>query len=267
MKKIRKDVLVVASVGIVLVIATIISVLHTNPPENSPETSISIAEITYDTNSSNIASQPTSNSINNITITQKTTDSTAASTENTDITPLIYIYSGEDYPKTYDPQIQEELYRQYMEFNGVLPEYTTVLSLWILESNLNPGAVGHSDDGTLNYGIPQLNTRTLKDCQLKGWYNPNTDNIYDYKLQINLGLKVLNELCETCPGGEWDDYRAIRAYAYGVAGLEAKEAAGEYGSEEDWYMDTNGNWYPGVYGKVKAIESNLNPIQENRAYN
>ena len=169
----------------------------------------------------------------------------------------IYYYLEDEFRKDYDEDIQEELYKQWHDFKGTLPDYMLVLCLWLSESGLDPEAINHNENGTTDYGIPQLNTTTLQDLENQGLYDPDTDDISDYRVQIHLGLEVLSNLCEQCPGGEWDSYRAIQAYVYGPGGLTAREAAGDYGADDEWYEGPDGQWYPGRYGKVKAIERHL----------
>lgn len=172
----------------------------------------------------------------------------------------IYAYIENNFVKDYDVDIQEEIWRQWNEFEGDLPPYEMVLALWISESNLDPRAVNHNTNGTTDYGIAQLNTVTVQECSRKGWYDWQIDDIDDYRTQIRLGLLVLNEFCEKAPGGEWEYYRAIRAYQLGVGGLEYRESIGDFGGNDTWYEGPDSIWYPGKYGKIKQIQKYLVPV-------
>lgn len=169
----------------------------------------------------------------------------------------IYRYQEQNFSEEYDFEIQKEIWYQYRNFEGELPPYEMVIALWVAESGLDPDSISYNQDGTFNKGIPQLNSLTIQDCIDRGWYKEGIESLDDYRTQIRLGLLVLNDLCVTVPGGEWDYYRVVRAYQIGVGGLLEKEASGDFGSNDPWYEGKDGIWYPGFYGKVKHIQKNL----------
>lgn len=164
------------------------------------------------------------------------------------VTP-IYTYVDGDDVRYYDEDIQREIYRQWSEFDGILPDYELVLSLWITESGLNPYATNYNTDGTVDMGIPQINTVTIQEAYAKGWM-AYEDDIYNLDTQIHVGLCVLNYYCENCPGGDYPYYRAIRAYGLGVDGLNYAESIGDYGQYDEWRQGPNNMWYPGKYGVI-----------------
>lgn len=222
----------------------------------------------YAAHSSNTAAYASTDITSNITSTPSVVASQSATREITDLNtdtdlPHIYCYEDEDEGEyqVYSPTIQAEIYRQYQEFEGELPPYIMVLSLWISESELDPEAIYYNDDGSVDYGIPQINSSTLIDCEKRGWYDPDINNIDDYRVQIHLGLLILNDLCQQCPGGDWTYYRVIRAYSCGVGGLLAREEAGDYGENDEWIADAHGTWYPGAYGRMRKIESHLTEVE------
>lgn len=173
-------------------------------------------------------------------------------TATEDPTPL-YAYKRGDFVQEYDVEIQKMIYKAWSEFDGTLPDYEFVLSLWISESGLDPTLVRENVNGTYDFGIPQLNTTTLEECLRRGWMAPE-DDIEDPETQIRLGLTVLSYYCENCEGGAWPYYRAIRAYAIGKDGLEYAESIGDYGFDDEYSEGPDGIWYPGKYGEVMATE-------------
>lgn len=208
-----------------------------------------------ETTSSVVATTETTTTVKHYTQTFPISAALSSTTETTEQPVPLYIYKDETVTREYSSWIQEELYRQYTEFEGELPPYTMVLSLLLKESSLNPYKV--SEDGSTS-GLGQLSNLTLMECERRGWYDPQQDNYSENVLtQIDLTLKVLNWCCEECPGGEYPYYRAIRAYYLGVSGLESVEDEGMWGAEESWYEGEGGNWYPGNYGKIKEIEKYL----------
>lgn len=211
--------------------------------------------ITADT-SSNVAAKEEASKHNNTSSLGDVVDAKAATVDATDNKAPIYKYVEDGVEWYYETQIQEKIFEHYQNFSGVLPPYEDVLCLWISESGLDPHVINENADGTCDFGIPQLNTKTLQECYNKGWLTAN-DDIYDADLQIELGLKVLNYYCVECPGGPYPFYRAYRGYALGVGGLAEAEANGDDGLGDDWYEDAYGQWYPGKYGKIRAIKSRL----------
>lgn len=169
-----------------------------------------------------------------------------------------YMYVKDGVTTTYDASIQAEIYRQWSEFDGVLPDYEMVLGLWISESGLNPYATNYNDDGTVDVGIPQINTTTIQEAYAQGWMSYEED-IYNLDTQIHVGLCVLNYYCEACPGGDYPYYRAIRAYGMGIGGLEYAESIGDYGQNDPWSQGANNMWYPGKYGVIMETASHLVP--------
>lgn len=208
--------------------------------------------------------QHVSSSITNYTVLTKeqycNSDSYVSSTSNNTI---LYCYCTNNGTNYYSEEVQAEIYKQYMEFEGELPNYELVLALWIRESNLDPGAYCRNYDGTYDIGIPQLNTVTLKECERLGWYNPDTDDLSDYKVQIALGLKVLSYYTVNCKDneGDWKYYRCIRAYRLGLSGLEREESLGNYGQHDSVVVCYDGCAYRGDYGVVKKIECGLMPYK------
>ena len=193
------------------------------------------------------------NSYINYTTPCEETGRTVAAVDEVQGPVPIYTYKQGDAECCFNAEIQKEIFKQWASFDGDLPPYKLVLSLWIASSELNPTAV--SVTGSL--GIPQLSTKTIADCQRKGWYSPERDDLYDPAVQIRLGLMVLNELCVSYPGGDWDYYRAIRAYSIGGTELLKRESEKQFGNEEGYTEAADGVFYPGFYGKVKEIETCL----------
>lgn len=193
-------------------------------------------------------------------VTQTEQENTAASVADVSAVESVpvYMYVKDGMATTYDATIQAEIYRQWSEFDGILPDYEMVLGLWISESGLNPYATNYNDDGTVDIGIPQLNTTTIQEAYAQGWMSYEED-IYNLDTQIHVGLCVLSYYCEACPGGDYPYYRAIRAYGMGIGGLEYAESIGDYGQNDLWSQGANNMWYPGKYGVIMETASHLVP--------
>lgn len=191
---------------------------------------------------------------------------TFASVPATEETIPLYNYVRDDVTIAYNPEVQEEIYKQWSEFDGILPDYEFVLSFWISESGLNQYAINYNDDGTQDIGIPQINTVTIQEAYARGWMD-YSDDIYDLETQIHVGLCILNYYCEACPGGDYPYYRAIRAYGMGEGGLEYAESVGDYGQYDYWTELPDGSYYPGKYGTIMETASRLMPVENTQSSN
>lgn len=232
--------------------ALCVAIINSHPKKPNPDTTAYTSS-----NTDAVQSEPT-------TYTTQTQvpvcEISVAATAATQDTHPIYMFNNGTFATEYPEDIQEIIWNHYNDFEGTLPPYLDVLALWISESGLDPDAYDVNENGTCDWGIPQLNDTAIAECVRQGWFEGTlTDFREDPDLQVELGLKILNYYCETCPGGDYPYYRAIRAYALGEAGLAHAEANGNFGSDDTWSEGSDGKWYPGKYGEMKAVERYLVP--------